>query len=263
MEQSTNNPFTEFIPIIDSVKQNDNTVFMTVLNYGYVMYTMNMLKSLAKWGLDKKILLVCLDNKSYTFFTKKGYVAVYINTDTNLQAFQSYDNAMFRRIMYYKIMLIGKLLELHYAVYYTDGDIVYCKDPLRDLETYSASYDMLIQNDRPSDDIKDLVCAGLFYIRSNTNTRSVFNLENNTAMRIILETENSDQAYLNNYIKDKIRYTMFPLNQYPNGQVFYANPGLKDSCILVHFNWIKGHEKMAKIKEHGMWFLTEDDEEEI
>jgi hypothetical protein len=52
-----------------------------------------------------------------------------------------------------------------------------------------------------------------------------------------------------------------PLELYPNGKMFYENHIiLKDTAVLVHFNWIKGHLKMAKMKEHKMWLLTEDEE---
>ena len=52
-----------------------------------------------------------------------------------------------------------------------------------------------------------------------------------------------------------------PLELYPNGKMFYEHTEyVKDTAVLVHFNWIKGHLKMAKMKEHKMWLLTEDEE---
>jgi hypothetical protein len=30
---------------------------------------------------------------------------------------------------------------------------------------------------------------------------------------------------------------------------------------MVHFNWVQGHLKMAKMKEHKMWLLTPEEEE--
>jgi hypothetical protein len=46
--------------------------------------------------------------------------------------------------------------------------------------------------------------------------------------------------------------------------MFYDNTqSLKESAIIVHFNWVKGHLKMAKIKEHKMWLLTPEEEEQI
>jgi hypothetical protein len=53
-----------------------------------------------------------------------------------------------------------------------------------------------------------------------------------------------------------------PLERYPNGKMFYENVDqLKKTAVLVHFNWVKGHLKMAKMKEHQMWLLTPEEEE--
>ena len=35
--------------------------------------------------------------------------------------------------------------------------------------------------------------------------------------------------------------------KYPNGQAFYNQPSRKQTAVLVHFNWVHGHIKMAKI----------------
>ena len=40
--------------------------------------------------------------------------------------------------------------------------------------------------------------------------------------------------------------------------MFYENPTLDP--VLVHFNWVVGHVKMAKMKEHNMWLLTDEEE---
>jgi hypothetical protein len=53
-----------------------------------------------------------------------------------------------------------------------------------------------------------------------------------------------------------------PLEVYPNGKYFYINTkALRSSAILIHFNWVIGHLKMAKMKEHGHWILTPEEEE--
>ena len=53
-------------------------------------------------------------------------------------------------------------------------------------------------------------------------------------------------------------FNALPLEKYPNGKMFYENPTLDP--VLVHFNWVHGHVKMAKMKEHKMWLLEEDEE---
>jgi hypothetical protein len=53
-----------------------------------------------------------------------------------------------------------------------------------------------------------------------------------------------------------------PLERYPNGKMFYEHVDqLKETAVLVHFNWVQGHLKMAKMKEHQMWLLTPEEEE--
>ena len=37
----------------------------------------------------------------------------------------------------------------------------------------------------------------------------------------------------------------------------------KHTLYAVHFNWLHGHEKLVKIKELQMWYLVEEDEEEL
>jgi hypothetical protein len=59
-------------------------------------------------------------------------------------------------------------------------------------------------------------------------------------------------------------FNALPLEKYPNGKMYYDNTDkLRDTAVIVHFNWVQGHEKMAKIKEHKMWLLTSEEEERI
>ena len=43
---------------------DNTTVITTITNYGYLMYTCNMLKSLAPYGLDKKVCIICIDKRA-------------------------------------------------------------------------------------------------------------------------------------------------------------------------------------------------------
>ena len=53
--------------------EDNNSVITTVTNYGYLLYTLNMLKSLKPFNLDKKILVVCIDKKGANILRKLGY----------------------------------------------------------------------------------------------------------------------------------------------------------------------------------------------
>jgi len=75
--------------------------------------------------------------------------------------------------------------------------------------------------------------------------------------------DNNDQTYFNLYIKPECEVKVLPLVLYPNGNIFYHMPSLIETAVLVHFNWVKGHEKMAKMKLHNLWLLTAEEEEQV
>ena len=58
---------------------------------------------------------------------------------------------------------------------------------------------------------------------------------------------NNDQSYFNEFVKPRCTFKALPLEKYPNGKMFYDNPTLDP--VLVHFNWLKGHLKMVKMKD--------------
>ena len=40
--------------------EDGKTIITTITNYGYLLYTLNMLKSLKQFNLDRKIFIVCM-----------------------------------------------------------------------------------------------------------------------------------------------------------------------------------------------------------
>ena len=39
------------------ILKNENTIITTLTNYGYLLYTLNMLKSLKQFNIDKKVFI--------------------------------------------------------------------------------------------------------------------------------------------------------------------------------------------------------------
>jgi hypothetical protein len=63
----------ENIDLNNCILEDGKTIMTTVTNYGYLLYTLNMLKSLKPFGLDKKILVVCIDKKGGNILKRLGY----------------------------------------------------------------------------------------------------------------------------------------------------------------------------------------------
>jgi len=251
--------------IYDNISHDSNnkTVITTITNNGYILYTLNMLKSLKRFGLDKKVFIVCMDSKSYNTFKKLGYNSYLI--DLKINNFVGYNKKGYDIICYYKMLYIYKLTTLNVNVFYIDGDVVFMNNPLENLSNWIKSdKDTWIQNDTMNNYDYRNMCMGVIFVKSTEQSLKHFKCDTEDSYNYyknICSFNNNDQTYFNNRIKGYVNIGLMPLELYPNGQYFYKYPHLKETCILVHFNWIQGNHKLVKMKEYNMWLLTEDEEE--
>ncbi len=244
----------------------NNTLYITITNYGYLLYTMNLLKSLQNFEFNKKILIVCLDTKSEKFLKSKGYNTFLI--DMKISKLVSYNKTGYDLICYYKLLFIYKVICLGYNIFYFDGDIVFSKDPSDEINNWiNSEKDMFIQNDSMDNTNHNNLCMGLLMVKSNPNTLKYFKCDTDEAIDYynkFCAMNNNDQTYFNNKIKNNLNVGVMKLEEWPNGKYFYQNYlTLEHTLYAVHFNWLHGHEKLVKIKELKMWYLVEEDEEEL
>lgn len=246
--------------------EDNKTVITTVTNYGYLLYTMNMLKSLKQFNLDKKVLVCCIDKKAATILTKLGYNTLCIE-DSTLDKFSPWNTKGYDKICYLKLELIYRILSLDKNVLLVDGDIVFNKDPLPDIKWWleEKHIDVHIQNDSLENTNKANMCTGYMLIKSNDKMINLYDCVSEEGKKKYLECafDNNDQSYFNKFVKPFCTFHPLTLMKYPNGQAFYNQPSRKQTAVLVHFNWVHGHIKMARMKEHKMWLLTPEEEEQI
>jgi hypothetical protein len=242
----------------------NNNLLCTLTNYGYLLYTLNMLQSLKQFNLDKKVFIFCIDNKSYNILSKLGYSAFNIG-DNTLMKLSPWNNKGYDKICYLKLVIIYTILSLNINILLIDGDIVFLRNPIDELIKWDNDRytDVWVQNDSDNDTITVNMCTGYMYIRSTPHMISLYDCisEEGKQKYSISAFDNNDQTFFNKFIKPYCICNSLPIKLYPNGKVFYSNPSLKSSAILIHFNWVHGHLKMAKMKEYGLWILTPEDEE--
>lgn len=234
----------------------------TVTNNGYLLYTLNMLKSLKPFGLDDKILILCLDRKGADILFKKGYQPICI--DHIIGRFCPWNTKGYDEICYLKMELVYRILSFGKNVLLVDGDIVFIKDPITDvLQWREMTGEVWIQNDAQNDQDTNNLCTGYLYLRSSPRMIELYDCVSATGQEKYKKCafDNNDQTYFNKYVKPHCKVNALPLEKYPNGKMFYDHLKLvRNDTVLVHFNWVKGHLKMAKMKEHKMWLLTEEEE---
>ena len=242
-----------------------DTILTTVTNSGYLLYTLNMLKSLRPWGLDKKVLVVSMDQKGAVALQQQGYHAICAEKE-ELRRFSPWNSKGYDQICYVKLQLIYRILCMKKNVLLVDGDIVFHQNPLTDVSRWCQDlrYDVFIQNDSEQNENHENMCTGYLLIRSNMLMISLYDCISEMGRKKYEKCafNNNDQTYFNTFVKPYCRMNALPLENYPNGNMFYSRADqLRETAVLVHFNWVKGHLKMAKMKEHRMWLLTAEEEE--
>ena len=244
----------------------DNTVLVSLTNYGYLLYTLNMLKSLRPYDLDKKVLVVAIDQKSYSILKKKGYSTVFIeypDDELDKSKFYPWNSKGYDKVCYYKLELIYQILLLQKNILLIDGDIVFQKDPRPDIEEWNKSVDdVWIQNDAEEDNNTENMCTGYMFVRSTEKMIALYDCVSPSGKEKYMKCalDNNDQTYFNKFVKPFCTMKPLPLILYPNGSVFYKTPSVTEIATLLHFNWVKGHEKMVRMKEYRKWLLTPEEE---
>ena len=260
------------------VLEDGQTVLTTLTNSGYLLYTLNLLKSLRPYGLDKKVLVVCMDRAAANRLQRLGYQArvcvVQEKAEEKAEEKEKHDLSRFcpwntkgyDTICYTKLRVIYRLLTMNKNILLVDGDVVFCKNPAEDWSAWwssSPTYDVYIQNDSERDEDTTNLCTGYMWIRATDTTRKAYDCESEAgqARYRTCAFDNNDQTYFNRYVKPVCRTCALPLDHYPNGAVYQKRKSvLQDRCVLVHFNWLKGHFKLVVMKQNGMWLLTPEEE---
>ena len=225
--------------------------FITLTNTGYVEYTLNLLKSLENIKSSVLPTCYCIGNEGHSKLISKGYQSTLINEEKN-SGFQSWRKHNWADIVSNKFDIIYQNLLTRQYVLITDGDIVYEDNKFLDyLKENIADNDMLIQNDTMDDNNDTNLCSGFMFIKSSKLTLDLFNPKCIEEKRT---TEGwGDQHYLNQ-VKSLIKYKKLPLDLFPNGQYYYKNAETIKPFI-IHFNWVVGHQKRAKMLHHKKWYL--------
>jgi len=235
--------------------ENNKTLFLTITNYGYLHITLNLLKNLSNFGLDKRILIFCFDRKSYETLKELKFQC-YLFTDKYLDLYSKGDN-FFGHICYYKLDIFYKLLELNYNFIYTDSDIIFLQNPINNfLEWEHDENDIFILNDS-KDNKSEYPGTGFLYVKNNNRTIKSLNHYNRTSINMFENKKynNYDSSYFNMFVKYECKIVYLPQNKYTNYSYYLDNVNKLNNIILLHFNNNNNKNKKEVIKKHNFWLL--------
>ena len=180
----------------------------------------------------------------------------------------------FSKITLRKLKVIKDYLDNGFDVLYSDLDIIFLKDPIPYLMDEIKDNDILILDDsymyRESRGFRitsKKLNPGFFFVRANERTSKLFSEPNLKDYKLLFKEGFykkffyfDDQDLIHNRIvKDEeieIKYKTLPLNLFPNGKIIYNYSVSIEEAYILHFNYVSSISKIAKMKQHNVWYLN-------
>tara|TARA_B100000787_G_scaffold166269_2_gene151241 strand:- start:10746 stop:13265 length:2520 start_codon:yes stop_codon:yes gene_type:complete len=238
----------------------DNIKLITLTNDGYMNLTENLLISMKKIGIQNLLKIYCIGLKSYNYFKKFYYYNHVVLIDTqeeylkNWVEYKSMQNPdiegkkKWATITSYKIYAINNELIKGNDVIFTDGDIVFEKNPIQYFIDNIGDSDLFIQNDN-QDYNSRAMCTGMFYMKSNEKTLKITDFQ--TVSKNI-DDFNNDQQYLRRF-QNQLKVKYLDLDLFPNGK--YYRDKLPKNPYIIHFNYDVSEHKIRRMKSFNKWYL--------
>lgn len=249
-------------------------VWITLINYGYIDYTKNFLKSMEKHGCSFKLIVYCLDKEIIEelqdYKNAVCFDASFIKKDTVNSKLTEWFSMDYKKIVFSKLDALKYTINLAnkygvWAVGYIDTDIIVINDPIhimyhtmlynQDVTVFSQCDEDVYHRDCSNPRGCPHICSGVIVFRTGAIDISVFDYTNEDILKY-----SSDQEYLL-YILNKKQISRLTIskNIFLNG----SYPGVKGpgefivpaSAFLVHYNYMTGNEKQGFMKKNLMWYL--------
>ena len=240
--------------------------YVTFTTNGSVELCKNFILSAGKVGIQKDLIVYCLDKES------KEQLSNEFECDVRLYELEEikdihheYGKDQFRRITEAKIEIIIQALNEFDKLVYSDCDVVFRNDPTPVIEYNDKNgIDIVFASDEPF--MKR--CTGFMLIKNTENVRRLF------AKYYVLsnqyEAVGSKSMYdqeIINYILDSewtndlkdFSYRVYPTTFIKNGHLYWNEPeGRTNEECVIHVNFCIGKEtKINRLKEANLWYVEE------
>jgi hypothetical protein len=193
-------------------------------NEGQLPMMKNMLNSAMKVGMDMNL-----------------FHCYIVSSDKEAA---KYNTSEFKKLTTRKLEVI--LANMRDTTLWVDNDIVFFENCLNDILKYNGTFVM-------QDDIWGY-CTGFFLVRPSMFGKILIQ---KCIQRLITNSESieNDQHVFNRLCKKTaiISFTKLPLDEYPNGKVYFED-NKKASAKILHNNYLQTTaEKVQKFKDNNLW----------
>lgn len=235
------------------------TLVWTLTTSGYKFYTLNLVRHLEAAKVPWKLAIVCADKPVYRFFRNEGIPCVLYEKAQSESPGQMllFGSKPFQEINLVKLDILASFVarpEIKHCIY-LDGDVVVTRDFVPDIMARLQETPLLFQCDEQRKTACEKpcrnCCTGLIAFSHGVDA-GIFKVTDKAAWSAAPE----DQRFVNTQIQTKgLSYDTLPRELYPNG-VF--SEGWKTECpqfSILHYNWLVGPSKLARMKKNGHWIL--------
>ncbi|KAI8081547.1 nucleotide-diphospho-sugar transferase-domain-containing protein [Halteromyces radiatus] len=275
-------PDDDVMKIINNNLHWPRTLIITVANYGIRHYVYNWIRSLERTH-EERYVIVCLDKALYDHLYKAGYgnhafvipsTWMHYSVSSNLASYPTQD---YRLITFTKSVVVQHILHLDISALYSDVDVVWIRPRTRDyiralMDVRGGGTHVLFQQD---DMQQHRINSGFFLMRPTPIMRRLM------ADTIYIQ-EQRELALWDNTIKHEYQTTqqiamnealsrlklelrtsrvvLLDLFLFPNGDTYFykrLHDMLGTNPYIVHANYLTGDEKLAKLKENGLWYVDD------
>ena len=247
-------------------------VWITLINQGYVRYTMNFIESMRRNNCMFPLIIYCLDDGSMNAFRSFPNVCcIFANPFMRCQMnkqLTTWKTIDYKRIVFSKLDAIRYTMELpqykDFLIGYIDTDIIMIKNPtdiiLKEFEENPETL-VVSQCDEDAIQCKNIkscpnLCSGVIVFKQSTILKSLLKYSEWDIVNNL-----TDQHYLTNKFKGmNINYRTIEKSIFLNG----SYPGLKgygmqliipQKTIIIHYNYMVGSLKEHNMKKNGMWYI--------
>ncbi|CAI5466719.1 unnamed protein product [Closterium sp. Yama58-4] len=281
-------PMEDVLPLVALREPGGvKVVVLVAVTFGYAHMLMNFYCNLRRLGLGNRLVVAALDADLYRFAFSQGLPVYYEGPAAGGAGGGSAGG--FTKL---KSRAVLRALRAGYSVLWTDVDIVWFSDPLRDLLRFGPGT-LPIQSNEPDaarpPHGKRRINSGFYFGRSDEATIAAFE----AIVAAAAKTELSEQPSFYDVLcgekgqkkvrgkaqclwkgisvtsaggKQKttpvaVRTIFLDRKKYPNGAVhgFWDAANVSEACreagcVILHNNWISGRgSKERRLARHGFW----------
>ena len=228
-----------------NIKDIQEPILFCSANYDYLPLLLNWYESAKRVGIERFVLVNCLDDKLKREMEKRDIRHVKLDVPANTKEDMFHSKLRCARI----------LLEHGKNFLMSDVDVVFLRDPFMHILKKVDDADIIGQTPHPRNQ-RDYINSGFFYVVPNENTLELFNTNDELTKGLIKEFGYKDQRILNEKFRHiPVKVVGLNMRLFPNGPTWINDRRHIKNNFIVHFT---SCNKLQEMTKSNMWYIGQE-----